>query len=74
MRTGIKTAIARLPRPERCGDWHDKPLRWSVTSTVPGQEKAEFQKFATRKDAELYARIRRRSASFNEALKAYVAA
>lgn len=53
----MKLTITRLERPEHCGDWHDKPLRWVVTG-------AEIQKFSTKKDAMLWARSRRKAASF----------
>ena len=48
--------ITKLVQPEHSGDWHDKPLRYAVFG--PG---AEVQKFCTKKDAESYRRIRRKS-------------
>ncbi len=57
--------ISRLERPEQSGDWHDKPLRWKV------QTNNEVQKFATKKGAELYARIRRKATSDVEACHAF---
>lgn len=45
--------VSKLPRPEQCGDWHDKPLKWKATG--PGEE---VQKFVTRKEAERYAMLR----------------
>lgn len=59
--------IERLARPIHEGDWHDTPLKWEVIG--PGDE---LQRFSTRDDARRYRRIRRRSASFNEACNAYV--
>ena len=59
--------VSRLPRPEHQGDWHDRPARWSVEGP-----RAELQKFPTRKEAELYARIRRRSTDQWSAINAYV--
>ena len=61
--------IEKLETPEHDGDWHDKPLRWIVLGP-----REEAQKFTTKKDAALWARIRRSSASFNEATNRYVAA
>jgi hypothetical protein len=58
--------VQALPSPEHHGDWHDKPLKWIVL----GPSK-EAQKFATRKEAELYARIRRKSPNFNHASRAF---
>lgn len=60
--------IEKLETPEHEGDWHDKPLRWIVLG--PGNE---AQKFITKKDAALWARIRRSSVSDLEAFKRYVA-
>lgn len=65
----MKLTISKLARPVQCGDWHDKPLRWQVAG--PG---TELQKFQTKAGATLYAKIRRRAASFLEAHAAYVAA
>jgi hypothetical protein len=59
--------IKRLPTIEHHGDWHDRPIRWSVVG--PGNE---LQKFSTRKEAEEYRRVRLRSATFAEAVKNYV--
>lgn len=58
--------ITKLVAPEHHGDWHDKPLRYAVFG--PG---TEVQKFCTKKDAELYRRIRRRSASLADASRAF---
>ena len=52
--------------PEHHGDWHDKPLRYSVRG--PG---AEVQKFSTKKEAQRYASIRRRSADRQAAYHTY---
>ena len=61
----ISSTITKLDRPEQSGDWHDKPLRWKV------QTGNEVQKFATKKGAELYARIRRKATSDVEACHAF---
>ena len=61
--------INLLPRVVYAGDWHDAPAKWEVLG--PNSER---QIFARKKDAELYRRIRRRSATFNEAQLAYVLA
>lgn len=65
----MKLIISKLPRPEHCGDWHDKPLRWQVA----GPDR-ELQKFSTKKDAMLYRRIRKHARDFNEASTAFVMA
>lgn len=57
--------VSKLDCFERSGDWHDKPIRWRVDG--PG---AEVQKFSTRKDAELYARLRRKLMQ-SEAISAF---
>ena len=54
--------VSKLDTPRYEGDWHDAPLRWSVEG--PG---AELQLFSTKKWADLYARIRRRSSNAAEA-------
>lgn len=38
-------SLSKLPSPEHCGDWHDKPLRWQVATS------ANIQKFSTKADA-----------------------
>lgn len=58
--------VERMPREELHGDWHDKPCRWQVVG--PG---AELQKFSTRDDARLYARVRRASPDNITACSAY---
>jgi hypothetical protein len=63
---GSAIRIAAI-KPEHCGDWHDKPVRYSVTGP-----NAEVQKFSTKKEAERYARMRRRAESQNEAMNRYV--
>jgi hypothetical protein len=60
--------IIKLARPEYCGDWHDKPLKWKAQG--PG---IEVQKFSTQRDAKLYARFRRRLPE-HEAHAAYLRA
>lgn len=64
---GMNITISRLDRPERYGDWHDKPLKWQVLGPA-----TEVQKFSTRKEAELYARLRRKTDQPN-AIRLYVA-
>lgn len=64
-----KITIEKLARPEQCGDWHDKPLRWAVCGPD-----AELQKFKTKKDALKFRSIRRRSSDFNAASMAFVLA
>jgi hypothetical protein len=59
--------IEKLERPEHGGDWHDKPIRWIVKGPSD-----EAQKFSTKKDATLYAKIRRASNSFREASHKYI--
>ena len=65
----LAISVSRLDRPEPSGDWHDKPLRWRVSG--PGNE---VQKFVTKQNATDYSRIRKSSASFNEAVRRYVEA
>jgi hypothetical protein len=43
--------VAPLDPPIRSGDWHDRPLRWTVTG-----EDAITQHFHTKKDAKIWAR------------------
>jgi len=59
--------ISPLAKPIYSGDWHDKPLRWSVDGP-----NTEVQQFSTKKDATLYRRIRRQSASLLEASNRFV--
>ena len=63
-----KVNIARLERPVHAGDWHDAPSRWEAAG--PANER---QIFSTRKEAEKYARIRRRSADFTTAVNTFIA-
>jgi len=58
--------IERLPEPIPSGDWHDKPLRWTVSG--PGDE---VQHFRTKKDARTYLRIRKNVATFREAARLF---
>lgn len=58
--------ISLLPHPEHCGDWHDKPLRYSVQGPAN-----EIQKFSTKKEAIRYRSIRRQSATQHEAIRAF---
>jgi hypothetical protein len=59
--------ITKLPSPLRVSDWHDRPARWQVIGP-----KEERQLFATRKHAQRYASIRRKSRSLLEASHLYV--
>ena len=63
----MKIAIERLPHPEHYGDWHDKPLKWVVKG--PG---TELQKFSTKRDALLFARLRKGVDDMTEAYKAFL--
>lgn len=54
-----KSTVSRLPGPEHCGDWHDKPLRWEVI--VEGRPDLH-QKFSTKKDAISWRRVIRLNA------------
>jgi hypothetical protein len=62
----MKIEISKMERSEHQGDWHDKPLRWLVA----GPE-SETQKFSTKKDAEKYLRLRRRSSDQGAAIRNY---
>lgn len=62
-----KVTVTRMETPEHHGDWHDAPVKWQVKG--PGKE---LQKFSTKKDATLYARIRRKCLTMNEACLAYM--
>jgi hypothetical protein len=44
--------ISKLDRPVHAGDWHDKPLRWEVTSDAPWVHR---QLMTTRKQARQWA-------------------
>ena len=68
--TAMKTKIEKLANPESWGDWHDRPMRW-VVRTEFAIGPSELQKFQTKKDALLYARIRRASATEWLALREY---
>lgn len=58
--------ILKLAAPIHDGDWHDAPLKWQVAG--PGDER---QNFATKKNAMLYAKIRRGAKDFVEASRIY---
>jgi hypothetical protein len=60
----MKATIEKLDRPEQCGDWHDKPMRY-VVKGLP-----ELQKFSTKKAAQQWASLRPKFASFNETFHA----
>lgn len=66
-----KFVIEKLQHPEHSGDWHDKPLKWVALCAA---DSAFTQKFSTRKDAELWARIANRHADFNGACAAWATA
>jgi hypothetical protein len=57
--------IEKLARPIREGDWHDAPLRWEVRGP-------EVQRFTTKRGAQLWIRLRRQHADFNDAVRAFV--
>lgn len=46
-----KPSILKLESPKYYGDWHDKPVKWNVVWNNKNQL------FATKKDAQTYARI-----------------
>ena len=54
--------VAPLDPPVHSGDWHDKPLRWTVT----GEGKIT-QHFRTKRDAQIWARVYAKTDSFNTA-------
>ena len=58
----MKIVITKLDRPEHYGDWHDKPLKWLVKVSFDIGD-TETQKFTTKKEAKLYASIRRKSST-----------
>ena len=58
--------VERMERPEASGDWHDAPSRWRVIG--PNDE---LQKFSTRDNARVYARLRRQSVDTFEATHLY---
>jgi len=62
----IEINIVKLAHEERCGDWHDKPLRYAVNGP-----RSECQKFSTKKDALRYASLRRRNADQLAAINQY---
>ena len=62
----IKLTITKLERAEHNGDWHDRPLRWQVAG--PDNE---LQKFSTKAEATLYAKIRRASVDAAQASRHY---
>lgn len=63
----MKLTIQKLASPVRSGDWHDKPMRWEVLG-------AERQMFATKKNATLWAKLRKASGSFNDTFMKYMQA
>lgn len=65
--TKIRTKVEKLPHAVLAGDWHDRPLKWQVTTNT-----GERQLQATKADALLYARIRRTATSEVEAINTFV--
>ena len=66
----MKIVISKLPCAVHYGDWHDRPLKWLVTvSWDIGPP--ETQKFSTKRDALLYARIRRSCATEWQAIREF---
>jgi hypothetical protein len=55
MKEKNKITIIKLSSPEHHGDWHDRPLKWSVVG--PG---TEIQKFASKSEAAKYRSCRER--------------
>lgn len=58
--------IEKMAKAQASGDWHDRPLRWSVTGPAN-----EVQKFPTWKEARKYAVIRRAAKDQREAFHRY---
>jgi len=58
--------VEKLERPEHCGDWHDKPLRYAVNGP-----RSECQKFSTKKDAMTYRSMRARTNDQLVAINSY---
>ena len=67
-RAAPSVTVSRLAEPQFSGDWHDKPLVW----TVQGPS-SEVQNFRTKAWALAYARLRRQSNSFDEAQRRFIA-
>jgi hypothetical protein len=59
--------VTRLDVPIHEGDWHDKPLRWTVRGPA-----SEVQNFSTKKEALHWARIRRACPDFRAAVRQYL--
>ena len=55
MRRRNRVVVRALAHALFAGDWHDKPLKWEAAG--PGER--ERQCFATKKDATVYAKLRR---------------
>ena len=62
-----KIVVEALPEPIYAGDWHDKPLRWTVKG--PGNE---VQNFSTKTWANKYKCIRRKSVTKHVAMNEFV--
>ena len=62
----MKIAIESIT-PIHAGDWHDPYFKWAVLG--PCEER---QLFYTKKDATLYKRLRKASATANEATSKYI--
>jgi hypothetical protein len=65
----VKVTVSKLDTPYKAGDWHDPAFKWTVRG--PGTER---QDFSNKKNAMLYAKLRRNSASQTEAGNKYVRA
>lgn len=63
MKTRRTYTIELLPHLERCGDWHDKPLKWIARF----EDSIFTQKAHTKKEAIEWARIASRAVDFNDA-------
>ena len=62
-----KITVSKLSNSYHAGDWHDRPLGWTVRG--PG---LEIQNFSTREHARAYADIRRHTDTAAKAQREYV--
>lgn len=60
--------VSQMPFPKHEGDWHDRPLRWTVNGPAN-----EVQNFSTKKDAMKFASLRRRSTDYSTASRQFLA-
>lgn len=65
----MNPTVTKLDREEHVGDWHDKPMRYVVTGVTAHM----VQKFSTKKGAELWARITKKTSDWREASNLYIA-